>query len=205
MEKVMIAVPTFENIYPDTMKCIWDLRDATEGAELSFEFVRGYTVDVARTECANLARERGADRLLFVDNDITFDPVFLNFLMEHDEDVVLGYYLHRGEDRPGMTNLCKTGQRNYTEQVSADEMAEALADGYDLVEVKGGGLGFALIRTSVFDRFLYPWFRFIEWGTGGYLSEDLYFSEQCARCGIPVYADPRCYCGHMFREIKGGM
>ena len=187
MEKVFIAVPTYENIYPDTMKCIWELGRHEGNAELMFDFVRGYSVDSARNRCVHKAKEAGADRILFVDNDVTFGPDFLGNLMEHDEDVVLGYYLHRGEDgRKGLTNLCKTGQHSY-------------------IEVKGGGLGFGLVRLSVFDRFLYPWFRFVEWGDGGVLSEDLYFSEQCANNGIKVYADPRCYCGHLFRETKGGL
>lgn len=205
MEKVFIAVPTYENIYPDTMKCIWDLREATEGVELMFDFVRGYTVDNARNKCVHAAKAAGADRILFVDNDMTFDPEFLNYLLEHDEDVVMGYYLHRGGDEPGRkTNLCKTGQRSYIEQITVEEMEDAYQDDYDLVEVKGGGLGFCLIRLSIFDRFLYPWFRFCEWGTGGVLSEDLYFSEQCANNNIKVYADPRCFCGHIFRNAQGG-
>lgn len=205
MEKVTIIVPTYENIYPDTMKCIWDLGRATHGAEVDFDFIRGYTVDNARNKCVHAAKAAGADRILFVDNDMTFEPMFLDYLLEHDEDVVMGYYLHRCGDGPGeRTNLVKTGQRNYMEQVTASEMEAALEEGYDLVEVKGGGLGFALIRLSIFDRFLYPWFRFVEWGTGGVLSEDLYFSEQCANNGIAVYADPRCFCGHIFRTVQGG-
>ena len=205
MDKVFIAVPCYENIYPDTMKCIWDLGQREEQVELEFDFVRGYSVDNARNKCVHAARAAGARWILFVDNDMTFDPEFLDDLLEWDEPVVMGWYLHRGEDGPGeRTNLCKTGQRSYIEQISEEEMMEARDEGYDLVEVKGGGLGFCLIDLSIFDRFGYPWFRFVEYGTGGCLSEDLYFSEQCAANGITVYADTRCYCGHIFRSRFGG-
>ena len=40
MAHILIAVPTFENIYPDTFKSIYDLD--IEGHDVQFEFVRGY-------------------------------------------------------------------------------------------------------------------------------------------------------------------
>ena len=40
--KILIAVPTFENIYPDTFKSIYDLDKA--GHDLGFEFVEGMIV-----------------------------------------------------------------------------------------------------------------------------------------------------------------
>ncbi len=40
MSKILIAIPTFENIMPETFKSIYDLDPC--GNELSFEFVKGY-------------------------------------------------------------------------------------------------------------------------------------------------------------------
>ena len=208
MEKIMVMVPTSGNIFPDTMKCIWDLKDEADGYDLDFDFVCCHSVDRSRNLCIHKASEMEADRILFVDSDMTFDPDFLNRLMEHDVDVVLGYYDHRpagtGSEKVDATNLCKLGQFSYIEQITANEMAEARDDGYDLVQVKGGGLGFALIKMDVFKRIKFPWFDFIEYPTGGVLSEDLYFSEQCKHTGIDIYADTRCYCGHIFRQRHGG-
>ncbi len=205
--KIMITVPCYENIFPDTMKCIWDLRDANPDVELCFEFVRGYSVDRARNLCVRKAIEAGADKILFVDNDMTFDASFLGNLIEDDLPVVMGYYDHRSwEDEPDkhLTNLCKTGQFHYKEQITTDEVDDAWGEGYDLVEIKGGGLGFCLIDLSIFRNFTNPWFKFVEYPDGQCLSEDLFFAEQCKRLGIKMYADTRCYCGHIFRKVHGG-
>ena len=209
MKKVMVTVPCYENIYPDTMKCIWDLNKARcDGYYITdFDYVRGYTVDRARNLCVHKAKQAEATHILFVDNDVTFKPEYLDYLVEHDLPVVMGYYNHRPsdpEDTLVRTNLCKMGQVNYIEQITPDEMREALDEGYELVQTKGGGLGFTLVDMEVFRKLRYPYFLFVTYGDGQSLSEDLFFCEQCARAGIDVYADPRCYCGHMFREIKGG-
>lgn len=212
--KIAILVPTAETIFPDTMKCIWDLhkniedwKDGEKPYELEFDFVRGHSVDRGRNLCIHRAKQLGATHILFIDNDTTFQPHFLNYLVEHDEPVVLGYYDHRNwnpNDNKQRTNLCKLGQKDYLEQITPDEIKAAYEEGFDLIEVKGGGLGFALIDLKIFDGFLYPYFVFHEYGDGDVLSEDLYFSEQCKRVGIPIYADTRCYCGHIIRKRSGG-
>lgn len=189
------------------MKCIWDLGQITSDCDIDFQYVRGYTVDRARNQCVHLAKLANATHLLFVDNDMTFKPDYLSKLLEFDLPVVLGYYNHRPqdpEDNVVRTNLCKLDQMNYMEQITPDEMEEACNDGFDLVQVKGGGLGFALINMEVFNQFVMPYFLFVEYWNGDALSEDLYFAEQCDRANIPIYAATECYCGHIFREVVGG-
>lgn len=212
MERIQIMVPSSGTIFPDTFKCIWDLemyRLASDGDyELNFDFSRMHTVDRSRNICVGKAMEAGADRLLFVDSDMTFDPEYLEMLLEHDEMFVMGYYDHRpgdpNADPVERTNLCKLGQVNYTDQIKVEEMEKVLDEGYELVQVKGGGLGFALIDMSVFQRVGYPYFNFVEYADGSCLSEDLFFAERCKQAGIPIYADTRCYCGHIFRFRHGG-
>ena len=48
--KILIAVPTFETIYPDTYKSIFDLDKGDH--EVLFEFVRGYDCATARNSIA---------------------------------------------------------------------------------------------------------------------------------------------------------
>ena len=56
MIKVLIAVPTFENIMPDTFKAIYDL-EKPEGVETLFEFVRGYDCAAARNRIVQKAQD----------------------------------------------------------------------------------------------------------------------------------------------------
>ena len=53
MSRVLIVVPTFENITPDTYKALWDM-DKGEN-EVLFEFVRGYDCAAARNKAAKKA------------------------------------------------------------------------------------------------------------------------------------------------------
>ena len=55
--KILVAVPTFETIYPDTYKSIWDMDKC--GHEVLFEFVRGYDCGTARNHIAQKAIQHG--------------------------------------------------------------------------------------------------------------------------------------------------
>ena len=48
--KILIAVPTYENIYPDVFKAIYDLDKGDN--DVDFQFFLGYTVAKARNMIA---------------------------------------------------------------------------------------------------------------------------------------------------------
>ena len=105
--KILIAVPTFENIYPDTFKSIYDL-DSGEH-EIEFDFVRGYDVATARNKIAQEAIDKDVDYVLMVDNDVILPKDALINLLDDPKDVCLGYYAHRDNDNiyRGRTSVCK--------------------------------------------------------------------------------------------------
>lgn len=201
MARVLVAVPTFESIYPDTFKALWDMDRG--GHDADFEFVRGYDCATARNNIVKMALERGYDHLMMVDNDVTVPRDALVNLMEHDVDVVMGYYAHRnkGNDATTKTNVCKRGELNYTMQYTGGELAAYRNNGENLVRIHGGGMGCILIRCSALARMQYPYYKWVDYGNGGMLSEDLYFCEQCRMVGIKIYVDTRVSCGHMFRQL----
>ena len=203
--KIFIAVPTFENIYPDTFKSIYDLENP-HGHEYVFEFVRGYDIATARNRIVFRAKDLKADYILMVDNDVTLPPDALTKLLEHDKEVVLGFYAHRNNQNEydGKTNLCKLGEFNYTNQFTEDDLRAIREEGETLIQIHGGGMGCACIKTSLFDVIHYPYYDWVNYDDEhrGMLSEDLYFCEQCKWVNVPVYADPRVGCGHLFRKIQ---
>ena len=212
MARVLIAIPTFETIMPDTFKAVWDMDKGEH--EVLFEFVRGYDVATARNKIATKALNMGADFVMMVDNDVTPPSDALVNLIEHDLDVVTGYYAHRGADNvyTGRTCVCKLVNDegkpyfNYPleSEYTADEMSEKRKRGNYLTQIHGGGMGCILIKTSVFDRLFYPWYDWINYADDnrGMLSEDLYFCEKCHAEEIPIYVDSRVNCGHMMRHIQ---
>ena len=212
MASVLIAVPTFENIYPDTFKSIYDLD--VSGHDVEFDFVRGYDCATARNRIAQIALDRNKDYVLMVDNDVVIPKDALKNLMEENKEVVLGYYAHRDADNiyRGRTCVCKLYDKNGKREMNypleseytAAELATLREEGKTTIQIHGGGMGCALIRTDVFRRIRYPWYDWVNYpgNNRGMLSEDLYFCEQLKDAHIPIYTDTRVSCGHLLRHVQ---
>ena len=208
--KILIAVPTFESIYPDTFKSIWDLDKC--GHEALFEFVRGYDCATARNAIAKKAMDLGADYVLMVDNDVVLPKDALRSLLNDQKEVCLGFYAHRDTDNVyrGRTCVCRIYDAqgkayfNYPleSEYTAGELAGMKEKGEYKVQIHGGGMGCAFIKTDVFRTLKYPYYDWVNYKGGGMLSEDLYFCEQCRMNKIKIYTDTRVNCGHILRHVQ---
>ena len=210
--KILVAVPTFETIYPDTYKSIWDMDKC--GHEVLFDSVRGYDVATARNRIARKAMELETDYVLSVDNDVTLPKDALRLLLDDAREVSLGFYAHRDTDNiyRGRTCICrlkdKDGKEYYhyplESEYTAEEIHSMAEAGDRKIEVHGGGMGCSLIRTEVFRKLSYPWYDWVNYGDAnrGMLSEDLYFCSLCRASGIKIYADVRVGCGHLLRHVQ---
>lgn len=210
--KILIAVPTFETIFPDTYKSLWDLDKG--GHEVYFDSVCGYDVATARNRVARKALDLNTDYVLMVDNDVVLPKDALIKLLEDPKDVCLGYYAHRGNDNlyHGNTCICRLYDRDgkayyhypLESEYSGGEMKAMQAAGESKIEVHGGGMGCALIRTEVFRKCEYPWYDWVNYGDAnrGMLSEDLYFCSLCRVHGIKIHSDVRVACGHILRHVQ---
>ena len=206
--RILIAVPTFETITPDTFQSLWDM---DKPCECDFRFVRGYDCATARNRIADLAVEGGYDYVLMVDNDVTPPVDALTNLLSDDVEVTSGYYLRRHDLQTRTTCACRLADQdgkpyyNYSTEsmYPADELATLRRDGQTLVRVHGVGMGCALVRTDTFGLLPYPWFDWVNYADRhGVLSEDLYFCSALKRADIPVYVDTRVACGHMLRHVE---
>lgn len=210
--KILIAVPTFENIYPDTFKSIYDLDKG--GHECLFEFVRGYDCATARNKIVQIALNMSVDYVLMVDNDVVLPKDVLKSLLDDPVDVCLGYYAHRDADNiyRGRVSVCRLKDQsgkayfNYPleSEYTAQEMIDFQSNGRYKIEIHGGGMGCAFIKMDVFKAIRYPWYDWVNYNDShrGMLSEDLYFCEQCKQKRIRIYTDSRAGCGHMLRRIQ---
>lgn len=208
--KILIAVPTFENVCPDTFKSIYDVDKC--GHEVAFEFVRGYDCATARNRIAQKALDGGFDYTLMVDSDVVLPKDALSNLLDEPKDVCLGYYAHRDPDNiyRGRTCICRlfdeNGQRyfNYPleSEYTATEIFNARDNGVKKIQIHGGGMGCAMIKVEVFRKIQYPWYDWVNYKSRGMLSEDLFFCEGCKNHNIPIYTDTRVNCGHLLRHIQ---
>lgn len=207
---ILVAVPTFENIYPDTFKAIYDLDKGEH--DITFEFVRGYDCATARNKIAQLALDCKSDYVLMVDNDVVIPKDAITCLTDDLKDVCLGYYAHRDTDNiyRGRTCLCKLydehGMKHFNYPLESEYTAEEIAELKNAkqykIEIHGGGMGCAFIKTELFYTLKYPWYDWVNYRGKGMLSEDLYFCENCRKHGIPIYADTRVNCGHLLRHVQ---
>ena len=210
--RILIAVPTFETIYPDTFKSIWELEDC--GHDLMFDYVRGYDCATARNRIAQRSLDLAADYVLMIDNDVKVPSDALKNLLDDAKDVCLGYYAHRDTDNVyrGRTCVCKlkmpNGQNYFNYPLDSEYTAKELIglreSGINKLVIHGGGMGCAMIRTEVFRKIKYPWYDWVNYNDSnrGMLSEDLYFCEQCKAEHITIHTDTRVGCGHMLRRIQ---
>lgn len=193
--KVLIAVPTFETICPETFRSLWALKSSAH--EVDFEFVKGYDCARARNKIGEMARKRGYEYVLMLDSDMEIPRDALEKLTEFPVDVCLGVSPKKNT-ATGETTLFKSGTADFTEVWHYDE----LPDGVNRMTVRGGGFGCVLIRTELFNQLEYPWFQYTCYPNGSVLSEDLYFCEGARLKGFKVEADLRVRCGHLTRKMQ---
>lgn len=196
--KILIAVPTYETIFPEVFKAIYNL---AKPCDCDFDFVRGYDCATARNKIAEIAINNEYDYILMIDNDVLVPGYGLKTLLSDDKDIIFGYY----PKRMGIITdscICKLGERNYTQMHTIEELEGLSSSGQDILQIHGGGLGCALIKTDVFSKIPYPWFSWENYQNGNFLSEDLYFCSQCEKYGINLFADTRVRCQHLMREYK---
>ena len=214
MRRILIAVPTFESIYPQVFKAIYDLANPFDD-ELIFEYVQGYDCATARNKIVSIGQKYNTDYILMVDNDVIIPRDTLESFLDDPQDVCLGSYPHRDTDNiyRGRTCICKlyndkTGSKYYNypleSEYSAEELIELEKSEERKLQIHGGGMGCAFIRTSIFDEIEYPWYDWVNYDDDnrGMLSEDLYFCEKCKSSGIPIYTDVRVRCKHIFRHAQ---
>ena len=168
-----------------------------------FDYCSGYDVASARNRIANQAKAEEADYVLMVDNDMRLPSDTLRLLLEEPVDVCLGFYAYRwGGVFDGRTSVYRLGEYNFTDMYNMKEFEVLRGQGVKREKVHGGGLGCALIRTDVFNRISFPYFKWTHYRDGNVLGEDLNFCERCNEQNIPIYVDPRVGCGHLFRQFK---
>lgn len=193
--KVMVATPAYDPmVWAETYAAMVSLD--TSGMEIECCIPVGHAVAKARTIAAEAAVESGSDWLFCVDSDVVPPSDALRNLASHGVDVCFGWYA-KGSGDGQATCLCKPGRDSYDSFFMKGELEAARAKGKGIVEVRGGGFGCVLVRTSVFGRIREPWFDYVWSRSGRRLSEDYHFCTQCRNAGIRLFADTRVGCGHM--------
>lgn len=197
MINVLIAAPTFENISPDTFKSIYDL-EIPKNVNTNFEFVRGYDCARARNKIVDIVLNNEYDYVLMVDSDIILPKKTLIYAMEESPDVLLGVYPRKNE--PSKSEIFSDATYDYAPS-SRWNISELKHFPLYRIKIKGGGFGCAFVKSSVFNKIKSPYFNYITYDDGSFLSEDLYFCENVKNNGYDIYVDTRILCSHIGTKI----
>lgn len=194
--KILIAVPTFENIKPECFKSIYGLTNP-KGFNLSFDYVKCYDCARARNEIAKLALNYNFDYVLMIDSDVSVPKDALVKLLECETDIALGWYFKK------RTKTDETVIFDFGKDFNNQNMiyAKTLMEANDPFEIKGGGLGISLVNVNVFKKMVYPYFKYVIYENDTVLSEDLYFCSEARKYGMNIKCNPNVKGDHIYEVL----
>jgi hypothetical protein len=132
-----------------------------------------------REKLARSVTDEGMTHLMFLDDDMTFEPQVLEVLLGRRHPVVLTNY------------LIKTEPASAAEFVAVDLDGKRLPtreDSTGVMPIAYSGFGVSMIETEVFKKVAQPWFLPDFMGTE-YTTEDNPFFRKVREAGITVLLD----------------
>ena len=190
---ILIAVPTFENIKPQCFKSIYGLTNPKD-FNLYFDYVKGYDCARARNEIAKLALKYNFDYVLMIDSDVSVPKETLNKLLECETDIAVGWY-YKKRTRTDETVIFDFGKDFNNKNMIYGKI---LMEANNPFDIKGGGLGIALVNVNVFRKMPYPYFKYVIYDNDTILSEDLYFCSEARKYGMNIKCNPNVKGNHIY-------
>lgn len=195
--RILISVCTNRGLQAKTMNSLMNL-------EGEFDVIcptEGYTIAENRNYAAFKACNGKYDYLLFIDDDMVFEPDLLLRLVKNNKDICGVAYHSRGgkgdfkeSDIMAMAEI-KEGKYINLEEDDSPEYKE-------LFEVYAVGTGVMLIKTEVFLKTKQPWFEFTYHPTGQCKNgEDWNFCFKVKESGYKIHLDPTLKIGHLGDNI----
>lgn len=189
MKKILIAVPCMDQVAAGFAQSLATLNKV---GQCSVSFLVGSLIYDSRNKLAAQAVKMGADFVLWLDSDMTFNPDTLERLcadIDGGRDIVSGLYFRRAAP---YTPVAFSKIEIVDDHADFDNYSGELSG---IHEVAGVGFGCVLISTDVFID------CFAKYGTvfspiGG-LGEDLAFCWRARQQGYKVYLDTDIKCGHV--------
>jgi glycosyltransferase involved in cell wall biosynthesis/GT2 family glycosyltransferase len=196
-KKILIAIPTAQNIHAETFKSIYDL-EVPKGYEVDFQYFYGYNVDQVRNLIADWV-VKGFDYLFAVDYDMSFPPDTLKRLLSHNKDIVSGLYRQRNDDL--VLEIYRNNNKGGQDNVRFTDLY-LNGEGNWLERVDGCGFGCVLVKKQVFERVGYPYFKYHSALTmEETISEDIDFCRKATAAGFEIYCDTDVICNHHGQTI----
>ena len=204
MKRIMVAVPSREQIDVNTVKCLMQLeRDARLNPELDVvvEIEPGTIIHDLRYAMAQKAIEERYDYVFWIDSDMVFNSDILIDLLTDDKDIVTAVcFMRRSPYEPCIYQKLRLGRTLEEDQV--EKYLEYPKN--KLFEVEACGMAMCLMKIEALRQILslsgQPFFPLRN--DHRTLGEDLSFCYKARSLGYKIYADPRVYVGHIGKLVS---
>lgn len=200
--KIAICIPARDQMHTATAFYLYKLGHILTKLKIENTLLisPGTLIANQRHELVRSAIDWGATHVMFIDSDIEFDADHVLKLLEFDEDIVGAAYSKRVA--PFITTA-------WTEIDNWDSWVDPLKQTDSHIKIAAMGLGFCLIKISVFDKIDLPWFQ-LGFTNGQYTGEDIEFFRKCNDAGIDIWLDVQTTCelGHLGTKsfkVAGGV
>jgi hypothetical protein len=190
MPKVAICLPSGDMVHKDHLMGVVGLtafststRDGMQPLPVTVIDTRGSLIVRNRNLCVEHAQQMGMDYVLFIDSDVKVPRQALRQLLSWQKDIVGAAYVQR--DPPHHL----LGVWDPQLQMTTDRLHEVVA-------LPAGCL---MVKMSVFDKMVKPYFRTPAFEAIGdqqdhTQGEDYYFCERARELGYSIWLDPVLTC-----------
>lgn len=193
MHKILACLPVYHAVEPLPFMNFLRLAQEVGNAEAAGRYrlrwmVAGPKVKThkARNNAARQALADQATHLLFIDDDMCVPAGMLDYLLEHDVDVVSPLFFRcAGDLAPLVFQLDQRGEPEVWEQYPRNQLFEAPG---------GTGTGVMLIKTDVLAAMEEPWFFY---RPDSERSMDVNFCMMAREKGFRTWCDSRLICQQM--------
>ena len=187
--KVLVGMPTGETYsFPFFQSYLKAVHLAEDQGIVALQPSCYRNICAARNEIANVAVENDFTHVFFMDSDMGFPELALSRLLQHDVDVVGGYYNRKTTGF--MPNVFKPEGDSGVWSTRIPEKK--------LEKVVAIGTGCLLIKVDVFRKIEPPWFLYAPSPKAKHhlKTEDVVFCERLTEAGIDIYCDGTIRCSH---------
>lgn len=190
--KVLIAIPTNSDRVSLPLLFVKSLVEMVKystqkGIPTIIEYIGSLRIDLGRHKAVQLALKHQVTHILWLDDDMTFQPDVLEKLLAHKKEVVSALY--SSKTLPFVYYLWDEVNKDWSRYYyKTPNLQESLYI----------ATGCLLTQMTVFERLKYPWFLLSMDAFGNLnFTEDVYFSQVCRQAGIQCYVDVSLVCGHI--------
>lgn len=191
--KIALCIPCHGDTKADFTFCLARLIATTLTAvrdlQLETLIARSSILVQSRTRLFEWARDWGADYILWMDSDQTFNPQSLIKLLSRGVPIVGANYRRR-DDKTIYPCAVKRDDRGQWQLVTTTP-AKAHTDKLEKVDRIGFGLLLMNLKvvTKALGKNLYPLFETRSMPNGEFIGEDALFCDRLRAAGLEIYVD----------------